>query len=164
MVGGPAGQFKYIEPICKGLAPQGGYARFGNAGAGHFVKSVHNIVEYVYLQGLAEGMELLRRFKQPIDLSKATSVWEPASVVRSWLLELTTVALRRPDFKKISPKIDSVTIDELQKTVKAVAAHTPAFNTAVKIRRDKTSKFLLGKKTIAAVRREFGGHAVIKKK
>ena len=164
MVGGAKGQFKFIEPICKALAPRGGYAYFGPAGAGHFVKSVHNIIEYVYLQGLAEGVELLRRFKQPIDLAKVTTVWEPASVIRSWLLGLTTTALRRSDFKKISAKIDSVTIDELQKTVRSVEGYAPAFGAAVKIRRDKSQQFVFGKRTIAAVRREFGGHAVVKKK
>lgn len=164
MVGGPKSQFKYIEPFCKSLAPKNGYALFGESGAGHFVKSVHNIVEYVYLQGLAEGIELLDNFEKPIDKAKATQVWGPASVIRSWLLDLTNIALQRPDFKKISAKIDSVTIEELNQTVRAVKGYAPAFGVATKIRRDKTSKFKLGKKTIAAVRREFGGHAVTKKK
>lgn len=163
MIGGPKAQFKYIEKYCKALAPKNGYALFGKAGAGHYVKSVHNIVEYIYLQGLAEGVELLDKFKQPIDLKKATKVWGPASVVRSWLLDLTHVALNRPDFKKLSPKISSVTIQELNATVNAVKGYTPAFNVATKIRKDKSNTFKLGKKTIAAVRREFGGHAVTKK-
>ena len=162
MVGGPKNQFKKIEPLCKALAPKGGYGYFGETGSGHFVKSVHNMVEYVYLQGLAEGVETLRRYKQPIDAAKVTSVWEPASVVRSWLLELTTVALQRSDFKNISPKIDSVTIDELNKTLKAVKGIAPAFAVATKIRRDKSNNFILGKRVIAAVRREFGGHGVRK--
>ena len=163
MIGGPKAQFKNIEPFCKALAPKGGYALFGEVGAGHFVKSVHNIVEYVYLQGLAEGMELLRRFSQPIDLARATAVWEPASVVRSWLLELTTTALSRPDFKNISSKIDSVTIDELRQTVSGVKGYAPAFEVATKIRRQQIPKFNFGKQVIAAVRREFGGHSVKKK-
>jgi len=162
MIGGPQNQFKKIEPLCQALAPKGGYGYFGPVGSGHFVKSVHNIVEYIYLQGLAEGVELLNNFKSPIDFKKAVAIWRPASVVRSWLLDLTDVALNRPDFKKISPKIDSVTIDELQKTVKALKGFTPAFDVAAKIRQDKGKKFTLGKRTIAAVRREFGGHNVVK--
>ncbi len=164
MVGGPKNQFRHIEPFCKALAPKNGYGYFGNAGAGHFVKSVHNIVEYVYLQGLAEGVELLSKFKQPINIVKATSVWKPASVVNSWLLDLANVALKRPDFKAISPKIGSVTIDELKKTAKAVKGYAPAFEIAAKIRHDNSKKFILGKRVIAAVRREFGGHSVEKKK
>src|SRR3989338_4661467 len=162
MIGGPQNQFKKIEPLCQALAPKGGYGYFGPVGSGHFVKSVHNIVEYIYLQGLAEGVELLNNFKSPIDFKKAVAIWRPASVVRSWLLDLTDVALNRPDFKKISPKIDSVTIDELQKTVKALKGFTPAFDVAAKIRQDKGKKFTLGKRTITAVRREFGGHNVVK--
>ena len=164
MVGGPKSQFKYIEPFCKALAPKKGYGYFGTAGSGHFVKSVHNMVEYIYLQGLAEGIELLSRFKHPIDMKKAAEVWQPASVIRSWLLDLTNIALKRPDFNKISPKIGSVTIRELKNTKKALKAYTPAFDAATKIRQDETNKFLLGKRVIAAVRREFGGHAVEKKK
>lgn len=164
MVGGPKKEFKIIEPFCKSLAPKKGYGHFGPVGSGHFVKSVHNIVEYTYLQGLAEGVELLSKFKHPIKISQATSVWEPASVVRSWLLELTTKALQQPDFKKIGTEIGSVTIEELQKTKKSVKGYAPAFDVAVKIRKSKNQKFSLGKRTIAAVRNEFGGHAVKKKK
>ena len=163
MVGGPKEQFKLIESYCKALAPKNGYGYFGPVGSGHFVKSVHNIIEYVYLQGLAEGVELLSKFKHPIKLDQATAVWEPASVVRSWLLELTTRALRREDFQEIGTKIASVTIEELQKTRDAVKGYAPAFDVAVKTRQDTSAKFALGKRTIAAVRNEFGGHAVEKK-
>ena len=164
MIGGPKNQFRYIEKACKALAPKKGYGYFGSAGAGHFVKSVHNIVEYVYLQGLAEGIELLTKFKQPINIKKATEVWGPASVINSWLLDLTYIALNKKDFKNISPKIDSVTIGELKKTAKAVKGYAPAFDVSTKIRKDKSKKFILGKRVIAAVRKEFGGHSVTKKK
>jgi len=162
MVGGPQSDFKTIEPLCKALAPKNGYAYFGPSGSGHFVKSVHNIIEYVYLQGLAEGVELLSKFKHPIQLDKATKVWEEASVIRSWLLELTTKALKQKDFKNIGTAIGSVTIEELQSTKNSVNGYAPAFDVAVKIRKDKTKNFTLGKRTIAAVRKEFGGHAVEK--
>jgi len=164
MIGGPKNQFKRIKPICEALAPRGGYGYFGAAGAGHFVKSVHNIVEYVYLQGLAEGVELLSRFKQPIDIVKAMSVWKPASVINSWLLDLANTALNRPDFKNISSNIGSVTIKELKNTTRSVKGYAPAFDVAAKIRTDNSNKFILGKRLIAATRREFGGHSVKKKK
>ena len=159
MIGGPKKEFKVIEPFCKALSPKKGYALFGPVGSGHFVKSVHNIVEYTYLQ----GVELLHSFKHPIKIDQATETWEAASVVRSWLLELTTIALRRPDFKKIGTNIGSVTIEELNATKRAVKGYAPAFDVATKIRRDKSKKFSLGKRVIAAVRKEFGGHAVEKK-
>lgn len=162
MVGGPEKEFGLIEPYCQALAPQGGYALFGPTGAGHFVKSVHNIIEYVFLQGLAEGMELLQKFKYPLDLQKAAEVWRSASVIKSWLLDLTAQALSRPDFAEIKALINSVTIDELKATKQAVQGFTPAFDEAVKIREDEGNDFLLGKKMIAAVRKEFGGHTVKK--
>ena len=162
MVGGPKNQFRNIEPFCMALSAKGGYGYFGNAGAGHFVKSIHNIVEYIYLQGLGEGVELLSKFKQPIDIVKATSVWRPASVINSWLLDLTNTALKRADFKNIGPKISSVTIEELKKTAKSVKGYAPAFDVATKIRQDKSKRFILGKRVIAATRREFGGHEVKK--
>ena len=162
MLGGPRAQFKYIEPFCKDLAPQNGYGYFGESGAGHFVKSVHNIIEYTYMQGLAEGMELLNGFDQKINLLKAAETWQPASIVSSALLDWMVAGLKRQDFKNIGTEIGSVTIQELQDTVKAVKGYAPAFATAVKIRKDKSNKFTLGKRVIAATRREFGGHAVVK--
>ena len=167
MIGGPKEEFRYIEPFCKALAPEKGYGHFGPTGSGHFVKSTHNIIEYVYLQGLAEGVEILSKFKHPIDLKKATEVWKPASVINSWLLDLTNKALNRPDFDEIGTEIGSVTIGELQDTKEAVKAYAPAFDEAVKIRKSKgkeAEKFELGKRTISAVRNEFGGHAVEKEK
>ena len=167
MIGGPKDQYKYIKPFMKSLSTKNGYKFFGPAGSGHFVKSVHNIIEYVYLQGLAEGVELLSKFKHPIKISEATEGWQDSSVIRSWLLDLTTTALRRPDFKNIGTEIGSVTIEELQDTKKAVKGYAPAFDVAVKIRKSKGRAeriFKLGKKSIAAVRNEFGGHAVKKKK
>jgi len=165
MIGGEKKVFGKIKPFCKSLAPKNGYGYFGKAGSGHFVKSVHNIIEYVYLQGIAEGVELLD--KKKIDLKKAFGVWKSASVVKSWLVDLTEMALKRPDFNKISPNISSVTIKELNDTKKSIKGFTPAFDVATKIRKDssnqKDKEFLLGKKTIAAIRREFGSHAVTKK-
>ncbi len=163
MIGGPKSQFKIIEPFCKALAPKKGYGYFGPVGSGHFVKSAHNIIEYVYLQGLAEGVEILNKFKYHIKLDKATSVWGSSSVIKSWLLDLTTKALRRPDFKDIGTAIGSVTINELRKTKKSVKGYAPAFDVATRVREDKSKKFSLGKRIIAAVRNEFGGHAVKKR-
>jgi 6-phosphogluconate dehydrogenase len=164
MIGGPKEQYKLIKPFLSALSTKNGYQHFGPAGSGHFVKSVHNIVEYTYLQGLAEGVELLSKFEHKIDPKQATLGWQDSSVVSSWLLNLTTKALNRPDFKNISTDIGSVTIKELQQTKKAVKGYAPAFDVAVKIRKDKSKKFSLGKRTISAIRQEFGGHKVTKKK
>jgi len=163
MIGGPKAQFKYLEPFCKSLAPKNGYGYFGDVGAGHFVKSVHNIIEYTYMQGLAEGMELLNGFEQKIDLLKAAKTWQEASIVSSALLDWMIEGMKRKDFKNISTEIGSVTIEELQDTVKVVKVGASAFEVAVKTRKDKSKNFSLGKRVIAATRREFGGHAVTKR-
>ncbi|NQV91875.1 NADP-dependent phosphogluconate dehydrogenase [Candidatus Woesearchaeota archaeon] len=163
MIGGPKEHYHLVEPFMKSLSTEKGYKFFGPAGSGHFVKSVHNIVEYVYLQGIAEGMELLSKFKHKIDLDQATEGWQDSSVVRSWLIDLTTKALRRPDFNEIGTEIGSVTIGELQHTKEAVKGYAPAFDVAVKIRQSSGENFELGKRVISAVRNEFGGHAVEKK-
>ncbi|MBT7237634.1 NAD(P)-binding domain-containing protein [Candidatus Woesearchaeota archaeon] len=163
MIGGPKDQYEFIEPLMKSLSTDKGYKYFGPAGSGHFVKSVHNIIEYTYLQGLAEGVELLSKFKHKIKLDEATEGWQDSSVIRSWLLDLTTIALRREDFKEISSDIGSVTINELEATKKAVNGYAPAFDEAVKVRKSQDGKFILGKRVISAVRNEFGGHAVKKK-
>ena len=163
MIGGPKAQFKFIEPFCKTLAPKEGYGYFGESGMGHYVKSVHNIIEYSFMQGLAEGVELLERKK--LDYKKAAKVWQPASIVSSALLDWMVDAFERPDFKDLSTKIGSVTIEELTQTVESVKGFAPGFQEARKIRLDTPEgKFDLGKKVIAGIRREFGGHAVEKKK
>lgn len=162
MIGGPKDQYKYIEPFMKSLSTKKGYKYFGPAGSGHFVKSVHNIIEYTYLQGLAEGVELLNKFKHPIKLDEATEGWQDSSVIRSWLLDLTTIALRREDFSEIGTNIGSVTMEELEQTKRSVNGHTPAFDEAIKIRKSKGEIFSLGKRVISALRNEFGGHKVEK--
>ncbi|MEM3122221.1 MAG: NAD(P)-binding domain-containing protein, partial [Candidatus Pacearchaeota archaeon] len=143
MIGGKKTKFKEIEFICRALSPKNGYAYFGEAGSGHFVKSVHNIIEYVYLQGIAEGIELLD--KKRINLLKAVRIWNNGSIIQSLLIELTANTLKRNDFNKIKPKIESITINELIKTKNSIEGFSPAFDVAVKIRKNKTKDFLLGK-------------------
>jgi 6-phosphogluconate dehydrogenase len=161
MIGGPKKQFSQIEEFCKALAPKGGYGYFGLAGSGHYTKAVHNIIEYIYLEGIAEGIEMLD--KKNIDIEKALNIWAPASVIKSWILDLAVLALGRKDFGKIKGEIRGVTMKELKDTKKAVGGYLPAFDQAVKIRKDslrRSRKLLLGKKMIAAIRREFGGHSI----
>jgi 6-phosphogluconate dehydrogenase len=162
MIGGPKYQYKYVKPFMEALSTPKGYKYFGPAGSGHFVKSVHNIVEYTYLQGIAEGVELLSKFKHKIKLDEATEGWQDSSVVKSWLIDLTTIALRRKDFSRIGTKISSVTTEELCATKKSVRGYTPSFDEAVKVRSMKSNKFSLGRRIISAIRNEFGGHKIKK--
>lgn len=166
MIGGPKSQFKYIEPFVEILAPKKGYGYFGPVGSGHFVKSVHNIVEYVFMEGLAEGAELMGDFEHKIDVHKAFQSWQPASIVTSSLLDWAVDAMERPDFKTLEPNIMSVTLEELTDTVQAVkgTGYAKAFNESRGVRCcSPKNQFVDGKRLIAGIRREFGGHAVSKK-
>jgi len=103
MIGGERTLFEKVDPVLKSLAPENGYAHVGPSGAGHFVKMVHNGIEYALLQGYAEGFEILKSNKEfDLDLHKIAGLWNHGSVVRSWLLELAESAFgKEPDLKSI---------------------------------------------------------------
>ena len=95
MVGGSPEAVAIAEPIFLALAPEGGYAHVGPVGAGHFVKMVHNGIEYGLMQAYAEGFEIMAKADEfDLDLHEIASIWRYGSVVRSWLLELAELALR----------------------------------------------------------------------
>src|SRR5205823_4719561 len=93
MVGGEADVCKRLEPIFLTLAPPNGYLRVGDHGAGHYVKMIHNGIEYGLMQAYAEGFELMHGSAYAIDVGAVASLWTHGSVVRSWLLELAARAL-----------------------------------------------------------------------
>lgn len=95
MVGGEPEVCRRLEPIFCSLAPPNGYMHVGDHGAGHYVKMVHNGVEYGLMQAYAEGFELLHASDFNLDLEKIAALWMHGSVVRSWLLELTARARAR---------------------------------------------------------------------
>jgi 6-phosphogluconate dehydrogenase len=96
MIGGEEAAFGKVEPVFETLAPKDGYAYVGPSGAGHFVKMVHNGIEYALLQGYAEGFEILNVKKEfKLDLEKIANLWNQGSVIRSWLLELAEDAFKK---------------------------------------------------------------------
>src|SRR2546427_3640311 len=92
MIGGDREAFDRVAPIFEALAPRDGYAHVGRSGAGHFVKMVHNGIEYGMLAAYGEGFEILHAGEYDLDLKDVTRVWLHGSVVRSWLLELAALA------------------------------------------------------------------------
>src|SRR5205823_5479425 len=102
MVGGDKGVVEWLSPIFKTLAPEDGWAYMGSHGAGHYVKMVHNGIEYSMMQGYAEGFELMSKSQYNLDLARIADLWMHGSVVRSWLLELTASALQE------DPKLDGL--------------------------------------------------------
>jgi len=166
MVGGSDAAVKRCEPIFRALAPEDGYAHVGPSGSGHYVKMVHNGIEYALLQGYAEGYEILHASKDfpKLDLHQIAEVWQHGSVVRSWLNELAASAFAR-DASLADLKGWIADSGEGRWTVQeAIDTDTPApvitLSLLMRFRSRQADTF--GGKVIAALRNEFGGHAVKK--
>lgn len=162
MVGGAPEAVAVVEPIFETLAPPDGYAHVGPSGAGHYVKMVHNGIEYGLMQAYGEGLELLYRSDFDIDLGQVAGVWRNGSVVRSWLLDLIAKALEEdPHLESLSDHVEDS--GEGRWTVQwAVenAVPAPAIAAALFARFASRQDASFAGKVIAALRKEFGGHAV----
>jgi 6-phosphogluconate dehydrogenase len=166
MVGGDKSAFEQIEPLFKTLAPPGhGYEYCGGHGSGHFVKMVHNGIEYGMMQAYAEGFELLEATEWDLDLASIADLWNQGSVVRSWLLELAADALKKdPGLEHITGYVDDT--GEGRWTVEQAIAHSvpmPAISAALFARFRSRQTDTFSGKMLAALRNEFGGHAVKEK-
>lgn len=162
MVGGDAGAVKTCEPIFTTLAPENGYAHVGGPGSGHFVKMVHNGVEYGLMQAYGEGFEILEKSSFDLDLTQIADVWCYGSVVRSWLLELTARAFKAdPGLKDIRGWVDDT--GEGRWTVQAAIDENvpaPVITLSLLARFASRQDESFSAKVIAALRNQFGGHAV----
>jgi 6-phosphogluconate dehydrogenase len=165
MIGGSPEAFALCEPIFKSLAQHDGYAHVGPSGSGHYVKMVHNGIEYGNLQAYAEGYEILHASKDfKLDLHQIARVWNHGSVVRSWINELAEIAFERdPSLDALKGYVEDS--GEGRWTVQeAIDLDVPApvitLSLLVRLRSRQTDSF--GAKVIAALRNEFGGHAVKK--
>ncbi len=165
MVGGDRSAYDHILPALTTLAPKDGLDYFGEAGAGHYVKMVHNGIEYAMMQAYAEGFELLKECPYEFDLRKVTRVWRNGSVVRSWLLDLADRAFDKdPELGDLKAYVNDSgegrwTVDEC--VANAVSAPTIALSLFARFASRKENAF--GLRVLAALRNEFGGHAVVKK-
>jgi 6-phosphogluconate dehydrogenase len=164
MVGGSKAAVSHCEPIFRALAPEDGFAHVGPTGAGHYVKMVHNGIEYGMLQAYAEGYEILHASKTfpSLDLEQIANVWQHGSVVRSWLNELAAAAFAR-DASLSAIKGWVADSGEGRWTVQeAIDLDVPApvitLSLQTRFRSRQADSF--GAKVIAALRNEFGGHAV----
>jgi len=164
MVGGSEPAVKHCEPIFTALVPENGYAHVGPTGSGHYVKMVHNGIEYGLLQAYAEGYEILHASKifPKLDLEQISEVWQHGSVVRSWLNELAASAFAR-DASLGAVKGWVADSGEGRWTVQeAIDLDVPApvitLSLLARFRSRQTDSF--GAKVIAALRNEFGGHEV----
>jgi 6-phosphogluconate dehydrogenase len=162
MIGGEREIFEHCEPIFKTLAPENGYGYMGPSGAGHFVKMVHNGIEYGMLQAYGEGFEIIEKSEFHPDLREVTRVWQNGSVVRSWLLDLAARAFAEdPELKDISGYVEDS--GEGRWTVEAAIAEdvpAPVITLSLLQRFVSRQQDSFSAKVIAALRNQFGGHAV----
>jgi 6-phosphogluconate dehydrogenase len=163
MVGGDEEAVKPLEPIFLSLAPEGGYLHVGGAGAGHYVKMVHNGIEYGLMQAYAEGFEIMHASDYQLDLGAISELWMQGSVVRSWLLELAGRAFKAngQDLEHIKGWVEDsgegrwTVLDAIEHNVPALVI-TLSLQTRFRSRQNDS----YGAKVLAALRNEFGGHAV----
>jgi 6-phosphogluconate dehydrogenase len=162
MVGGEEVAVKRLAPALKTLAPENGWAHVGSVGAGHYVKMVHNGIEYSMMQGYAEGFELMSKSEYKLDLARVADLWMHGSVVRSWLLELAASALKDDQkLEKLKGYVQDsgegrwMIADAIEKDV-PVPTLTTALFTRFRSRQEES----FAEKMLAALRNAFGGHAV----
>jgi 6-phosphogluconate dehydrogenase len=164
MVGGEADVCRRLEPIFLTLAPEQGYLRVGDHGAGHYVKMIHNGIEYGLMQAYAEGFELMHESDYKVDLAAIASLWLKGSVVRSWLLELTSRALSADaDLADLEAYVEDSgegrwTLHEGIERGVPMPVLTASLFTRFRSREGNP----FGERLLAALRNQFGGHAVKK--
>lgn len=162
MIGGNREAFDFCEPLFKDIAVPKGYLYCGPSGAGHFVKMIHNGIEYGMMQAIAEGFEVLSKSEFNLDLKAVAGVWNHGSVVRSWLMELTENALSK------DPKLEGIkgvmhSSGEGKWTLETALEKqiaTPVIALSLLMRYRSLEEDTFAGKIVAALRNEFGGHAV----
>jgi len=165
MVGGEKETCQYLEPIFDTLAPEGGYLHCGGVGAGHFVKMVHNGIEYGMMQAYGEGFDILEAspYAESLDYAAVSHLWNQGSVIRSWLLELLESAFaREPNLSDIRGYVEDSgegrwTIQQAVET--GVSAPVIALSLMRRFRSQVEDSF--SDKVVATLRREFGGHTPV---
>jgi 6-phosphogluconate dehydrogenase len=163
MVGGDKAPVRRLAPVFDALAPEDGWAHVGTSGAGHFTKMVHNGIEYGLMQAYAEGFEILRQSEFDLDLEEIAGIWRYGSVVRSWLLELLHAAFEHDgsNLDAIAPYVEDS--GEGRWTVAAaIEENVPAItiSAALFARFASRQDASFAAKVNAALRNQFGGHAV----
>ena len=167
MLGGKREVFDAFEPVVRTLAPEGGYLYCGPAGAGHYVKMVHNGIEYGIMQAYGEGFDILHASDYELDLAAIARMWQNGSVIRSWLLELAGNAFEREgnDLEQIRGWVaDSgegrwTVMDAIEHDVPAPVI-TLSLIQRFRSRREPDS---FSDRVLAALRNEFGGHTIMER-
>ncbi|MFS0553904.1 phosphogluconate dehydrogenase (NAD(+)-dependent, decarboxylating) [Brevibacillus sp. 179-C9.3 HS] len=165
MIGGDQEAFSHIEPMIRDINVEKGYLYAGEAGSGHFLKMIHNGIEYGMMQAIGEGFEVLAKSQYNYDFAEVARVWANGSVIRGWLMDLTERAFRK-----------DANLDEIRgvmhssgegkwtlETALDLQAATPVIAMSLLMRYRSLDEDTFHGKVVAALRNEFGGHAVEKK-
>lgn len=165
MVGGERKTFDYLEPLFRAIAVEDGYLYTGKAGSGHFLKMVHNGIEYGMMQSIAEGFEVLQKSDFEYDNEAVAKVWNHGSVIRSWLIELLQDAFSKDgNLEKLSGVMASSGEGKWTlETALDMQVPTPVIALSLLMRYRSLESDTFSGKIVAALRNEFGGHAVVKK-
>lgn len=165
MIGGNEEAFRYIEPVIHEICVEDGYLYTGKSGSGHFLKMVHNGVEYGMMQAMGEGFELVEKSGFDYDSAAVAKVWNNGSVIRSWLMELAEQAFQKDGhLDEMTGAMQSS--GEGQWTVETgleLKVPTPVISMSLMMRYRSLQEDTYAGKVVSALRNEFGGHAVIKK-
>lgn len=165
MIGAEDKVFDIIEPFIKDACVENGYLHTGRNGSGHYVKMIHNGVEYGMLQAMAEGFEILEKSQFDLNYEKVARVWNNGSVIRGWLMELMENAFKKdPELSTIQGKVHSSgeglwTVEEALE----IKVPAPVITASLFVRYRSFQDDTFSGKVIAALRNEFGGHKVEKK-
>ncbi len=165
MIGGDREAFTHIEPMIRDINVENGYLYAGEAGSGHFLKMIHNGIEYGMMQAIGEGFEVLAKSQYNYDFAEVARVWANGSVIRGWLMDLTERAFRK------DAKLDEIrgvmhSSGEGKWTLETaldLQAATPVIAMSLLMRYRSLDEDTFHGKVVAALRNEFGGHAVEKK-
>lgn len=163
MIGGDAEVYAALEPVFTALSGGMGCALLGPAGSGHFVKMIHNGIEYGMMQAIGEGLEILRHAPLPLEPDRVAAVWQRGSIISGLLMDMTAAALaREPGLESIQGVVAvsgeaNWTVEEAVR----LGVSAPVIATALFSRFKSQDRQRYAEKTVAAMRREFGGHSVV---
>ena len=165
MTGGNPETCKAVEPVFKSLAQKNGYLYCGPSGAGHFVKMVHNGIEYGMMQAYAEGFEVIEHSPFNLDIRAISKVWQHGSVVRSWILELAELVFaQNPKLSEIKDYVcDSGEGRWMVQSAIDLGVPVPAITLSLLSRLRSRQSESFGMKVLAALRNQFGGHELKRK-
>lgn len=164
MLGGDEATVKGLDWLWNAIAVKGGWNYFGPSGAGHFVKMVHNGIEYGIDQALGEGVEILAKGPYHIDLAKVAATWQNGSIIRSYLVELLARALSKdPTLESFTGKVGGgETGGWTLAAAREFGVAAPVIENAIAARQQSQSRPTTSSKVVSALRREYGGHGEAK--